>query len=97
MNAARFLVELQLRAGGPRDVRDPLAAAKVYLESAREDEVRALRLVIGALLSGRADLEEADLRAFTPEGAQLAAALIDAQMRGLYNDSEWRSALLRLV
>jgi hypothetical protein len=53
--------------------------------------------VIGALLSGRGDLEEANLRAFTPDGARLAAALIDAQMRGLYNDPEWRSALLRLV
>lgn len=29
--------------------------------------------------------------------ALIAAVLIDAQMRGLYNDSEWRSALLRLV
>ena len=97
VDAARFFIELQTRAGAPADVRDPLTAARAYLDNACEDEARALRLVIGALLSGRADLEEADLWTFTPEGARLAAALIDAQMRGLYKDSEWRSALLRLV
>lgn len=97
MDTATFIAELQRIAGTPANVRDPLAAVRAYLDNAGEDEARALRLVIGALLSGRADLEKADLQAFTPEGAQLAAALVDARLRGLYSDAEWRSAAFYLV
>lgn len=93
MNFAAFLVELQIRAGGPADVRDPLEAAAAYLaERSNLEEARALRLVIGALLAGHADFDEADLSVFTPEGAQLAAALVDARLRGLCSTSDWRSA-----
>jgi len=97
MDAARFVVELQLRAGIPADVRDPIAAVRVYLDRADEDEAQALRLLIGVLLSGRGDFDEATLTVLTPGGAQLAAALVQARLNGLYSDAEWRSAAFYLV
>lgn len=51
LNLAGVLVELQRRAGGPANVRDPIAATRGYLaEQASPDEARVLRLVIGGLL-----------------------------------------------
>ena len=98
LNLAEVLVELQLRAGDPANVRDPLAAIRVYLaEQAGHEEARVLRLVIGGLMSGRVSLRVDDLAILTPAGAQLAAALVDARLSGVYADAEWRSAALSLV
>ncbi len=98
MNTARFLIEVQRVAGRPADVRDPLAVAKAFLAACPlSPEAQVLRRLIRALVSGRGMFGRDDLEALSPEGARLAAALVDAQMRALYAEKAWRSAALSLV
>ena len=98
MNAARFLIEVQRHAGHPADVRDPLAIAKAFISAyPTSPEAQVLRRLIRALVSGFGLFSRADLQTLSPKGAQLAAALVDAQLRDLYTDKQWRSAALSLV
>lgn len=98
MDAARFLVEVQRKAGQPTDVRDPLATAKAYLGTHPDTQnAQMLRRVIRTLVSWRGMFNRADLDDLTPYSARLAAALIDAHLRGFYSENEWRSAALSSV
>ncbi len=98
VNTARFLIEVQRKAGQPADVRDPLAVTRTFISSyPTSQEAQVLRHLVRALVSGRGMFGTDDLEALSPEGAQLAAALIDSQMRALYTEKAWRSAALSLV
>ena len=98
MNAARFLIEVQRQAGSPADVRDPLAIAKAFIASYPTSlEAQVLRRLIRALVSGWGHFSRDDLLALSLQGKQLAAALIDAQLRAFYTDRQWRSAALSLL
>jgi len=93
MDAARFLLEIQRKAGQPADVRDPLAVARTFLRSCPDTPgAHGLRRVIRALVSGRGMFTQADLDALTEDYAGLAPALVDAHLRGVYSENEWRSA-----
>lgn len=98
MNAARFLLEVQRQAGQPADVRDPLAIAKAFISAYPvSQEAQVLRRLIRALVSGSGLFSRDDLQTLSPAGAQLAAALVDAQLCALYTDRQWRSAALSLL
>ena len=98
MNAARFLIEVQRRAGSPANVRDPLAIARFFIWSCPTlPEAQVLKRLIRALLAGTGHFTRDDLNALTPEGFQLASALIAAQLLNLYTDRQWRAAALSLV
>ncbi len=98
MNTARFLIEAQRAAGRPADVRDPLAVAKAFLAACpMSPEAQVIRRLIRALVSGWGLFSRDDLRTLSPEGAQLAAALVDAQLQAFYTDRQWRSAALSLL
>ena len=98
MNAARFLIEVQRQAGQPADVRDPLAVARAFIAACpTSQEAQVLRRLLRALVSGWGLFSRGDLLALSPDCAQLASALIDAQLRDFYTDKQWRSAALSLV
>lgn len=98
MELAALLRELKYRAGGPPNISDPLSAARRYLsEQASDAEARMLRRLLAVLMWGRAKVHEADLACFTANGALIAAALIDARLRGLYPYADWRTAILALA
>jgi hypothetical protein len=98
VNAARFLIEIQRQAGQAADVRDPLAIARTFISACpTAPEAQVLRRLIRALVSGWGMFSHQDLAAMSPETAQLAAALIDAQFRDFYSEKQWRSAALFLV
>lgn len=98
MNTARFLIEVQRLAGQIADVRDPLAVTRTFISTCpTSQEAQVLRRLIRALVSGRGMFGREDLEALSPEGAQLAAALVDAHMLALYSEKAWRSAALSLV
>lgn len=98
MNTARFLIEVQRHAGRAADVRDPLAIARAFISAyPTSPEALVLRRLIRALVSGIGLFSRDDVRALSPAGAQLAAALIDAQLRALYTENQWRSAALSFL
>ena len=98
MNAARFLIEVQRHAGHPADVRDPLAVTKAFISAyPASQEAQVLRRLIRALVSGWGLFSRDDLQVLSPKAKQLAAALVDAQMRDFYTDRQWRSAALSLL
>lgn len=98
MNAARFLIEVQRHAGRPADVRDPLAVARAFIAAyPTSQEAQVIRRLIRALLSGCGLFSRGDVQTLSPAGAQLAAALVDAQLRDFYTDKQWRSAALSLL
>ena len=98
VNTARFLIEVQRLAGDPADVRDPLTVVRTFISTCQTSpEAQVLRRLIRALLSGRGMFSRGDLEALSLAGAQLASALIDAQMRERYPEKAWRSAALSLV
>lgn len=98
MDTARFLIEVQRKAGQPADVRDPLAVTRVFLGACSDgSEATVLRRLIRALVSGRGLFSRADIDALTNYGARLGAALIDAHLRGFYKDAEWRAAMLAVA
>ena len=98
MNAARFLIEVQRQAGSPADVRDPLAIAKAFISAyPTSQEAQVIRRLIRALVSGWGLFSRQDLQTLSPAGAQLAAALIEAQFRDFYTEKQWRSAALSLL
>jgi hypothetical protein len=98
MELAALLGELQHRVAGRAKVRDPLSAARRYLaEHASATDASVLRRLVFALMWGRVKVHAADLACFTTDGALIAAALIDARLRGLYPDTEWRAAVLALI
>ena len=98
MNAARFLIEIQRHAGRPADVRDPLAITKAFISAyPASQEAKVLRRLIRALVSGSGLFSREDVQLLSSKGAQLAAALVDAQLRDFYTDKQWRSAALSLL
>lgn len=98
MNTARFLIEVQHQAGRPADVRDPLAVTRAFIFAYPTlPEAQILRRLIRALVSGSGLFSRADVQTLSSNGAQLAAALIDAQLRDIYTDKQWRSAALSVV
>jgi hypothetical protein len=48
-------------------------------------------------VSGSGIFSRDDVQTLSPAGAQLAAALIDAQLCDFYTDRQWRSAALSLL
>jgi hypothetical protein len=98
LNTARFLIEVQRRAGRPADVRDSLAVTKAFIAAyPTSPEAQVLRRLIRALVTGSGLFSREDVQSLSPKGAQLAAALVDAQFRDFYTEKQWRSAALSLV
>ena len=91
MNAAAFLVVLRRRARATSPARDPLAAARRFLDEFGETgEGQALRRVIDTLASGNGEVAESEVWLFSAETLALIAALVEARIERRYPDAEWR-------
>ncbi len=91
MNAAAFLVALRRQARAVSSVRDPLAEARRFLDARGETgEGRAFRRVIETLATGTGDFDESEVWLFSAETLALVDALVEARLKGLYPDEEWR-------
>lgn len=75
-------------------IADPLATARLYLQlNPNQEENRALRKLLQALVNFDGVLQENESLLFQGELSQLTAALLDARMAGRYAVEEWRSAI----
>ncbi len=91
MNAAAFLVALRRRPRYASPARDPLAEARRFLDERGETgEGQALRRVIETLATGTGDFDESEVWLFSAETLALVDALVEARLKGLYPDEEWR-------
>ena len=90
MNAAAFLIALNRRARLVCNTRDPLAAARAFLDVHGETgEGQALRRVLDTLASGNGEFTESDVWFFSTENLALVSALVDARIEGVYSEMEW--------
>ena len=92
MNAAAFLVALRRRARVTSPARDPLAAARRFLdEFGQTAEGQALRRVIDTLASGNGEFAESEVWLLSAETLALVAELVEARIEGLYPElAGWR-------
>ena len=73
---------------------DPLATARLFLQlNPNQEESRALRKLLHALVNFDGVLQENESLLFQGELGQLTAALLDARRTGRYPVKEWRSAI----
>ncbi len=76
-------------------ITDPLAVVQMYLQfNSNEEENRALRKLLQAIVHGDAALYASEALLFQGELGVLTAALLDADLNGLYTREEWQSASL---
>lgn len=90
MDAAAFFASVRRRTAFTSTHRDPLAAARQYINHHGDTaEVQALRKVIKALAAKEGEFAESEVWLFGIETIALVAALVDARMEGRYTEIEW--------
>lgn len=76
-------------------ISQPLETVRLYLQLNRnEEENRALRKLLQAIVSEDSTLYASETLLFQGELGALTAALLDANINGQYTREEWQSASL---
>jgi hypothetical protein len=90
MDAATFIRQVCKQAGEPLDVRDPLAAAELFLVHAGETaEGELLRRCIDAVAFEWGTFNDNEIWLLSQEIRKLIAALFHARIVGQYLPIEW--------
>ena len=90
MNLPAFLAATGLRTNFTSTHRDPLDAARKFLDKhGTTAEGQALRKVLKALAATSGDFAESEIFLLGTESLTLVKALAEAQVEGRYAEADW--------